>query len=147
MSSIVNPATSPSGYDASQKQTVEIRSADCSANVYYLLASLAVAARLGFETDNALDIAAATYVDVNIHAPENADRLARLNTLPASCVESAAALERQRGIYETDGVFPANLIDRCISQLRMFDDETLSSRAANDTELMKRLIKEHFHCG
>lgn len=147
MCSIVNPSTPPSGYDASQKQTVEIRSADCSANVYYLLAALAVAARIGFETDNALDIAAETYVDVNIHAPENADRLARLNTLPASCMESAATLERQRELYEAKDVFPANLIDRCISQLRLFDDETLSSRAANNTELMRHLIKEHFHCG
>ncbi|MDE5658922.1 MAG: glutamine synthetase, partial [Muribaculaceae bacterium] len=103
--------------------------------------------RHGFETDNALDIAAETYVDVNIHAPENADRIARLNTLPASCVESAEALEAQRSIYEADGIFPANLIDRCISQLKAFDDKTLSARAAGDTALMKQLIHEHFHCG
>lgn len=147
MCSAVNPATPASDCDASQKQTVEIRSADCSANVYYLLAALAVAARHGFETDNALDIAAETYVDVNIHAPENADRLARLNTLPASCMESAEALEAQRSIYEADGIFPANLIDRCISQLKAFDDKTLSARAAGDTALMKQLIEEHFHCG
>lgn len=147
MCSKVNPVTSPSDYDASQKQTVEIRSADCSANVYYLLAALAVAARHGFETDKAFDIAADTYVDINIHAAEHADRLARLNTLPTSCVESAAALEAQRNIYEANDVFPSNLIDRCISQLKSFNDKTLSSQAAKDPDLMSNLIKEHFHCG
>ncbi|MDE6198969.1 MAG: glutamine synthetase family protein [Muribaculaceae bacterium] len=147
MCSQANPQTPPSGYDASQKQTVEIRSADCSANVYYLLAALAVAARHGFETANALDIAEDTYVDVNIHAAENADKLAKLNTLPTSCAESAEALEAQRGLYEAHDVFPSNLINRCISQLKAFNDETLSARAANDTQLMKSLIKEHFHCG
>lgn len=147
MSSQINPGVPLLDFDASQKQTVEIRSADCSANVYYLIAALAVAARHGFAMKDALKVAADTYVDVNIHAAENADRLARLNTLPTSCVESADALELQRCVYEADGIFPPNLIDRCISQLRAFDDATLSARAAYDATLMNKLIKEHFHCG
>lgn len=147
MCSLINTATPAGESDASQKQTVEIRSSDCSANVHYLLAALAVAARKGFEMENALEVASQTYVDVNIHAAENAGGLASLNTLPRSCAESATALESQRGIYEEYGIFPKNLIDRSIAQLKAFDDSTLSQQAANDSALMKRLITEHFHCG
>ncbi len=59
------------------------------------MAALCVAARLGFEMDekDALDIASRTYVDVNIHAKENAEKLAGLETLPTCCVESAECLE------------------------------------------------------
>ena len=39
------------------KQTVEMRSPDGSADIYSLLAALAVACRYGFEMENALDIA------------------------------------------------------------------------------------------
>ena len=59
----------------SQKQTVEMRSPDGSADLYQLLAGLAVACRHGFEIENALDIAEKTYVNVNIHQKENEDKL------------------------------------------------------------------------
>ncbi len=44
-----------------------MRSPDGSADLYQLLAGLAVACRHGFEIENALDIAEKTYVNVNIH--------------------------------------------------------------------------------
>ena len=47
----------PSHYDTTQKQTVEMRSPDGSADLYQLIAGLAVACRYGFEIDDALGIA------------------------------------------------------------------------------------------
>ena len=48
-----------------------MRSPDGSADLYQLLAGLAVACRHGFEIENALELAEKTYVNVNIHQKEN----------------------------------------------------------------------------
>ena len=76
MCALANPLEPASHYDTSQKQTVEMRSPDGSADLYQLLAGLAVACRHGFEIDDALEIAEKTYVNVNIH--NSRDRLAKL---------------------------------------------------------------------
>ena len=76
MSAVVNPAQKPAPTDASQKQTIEIRNADGSADIYMLLAGLAVAARHGFDMADALDVAERTYVSANIHDKANAARTA-----------------------------------------------------------------------
>ena len=75
MCTLANPLEAESHFDTSQKQTVEMRSPDGSADLYQLLAGLAVACRHGFEIENALDIAEKTYVNVNIHQKENEDKL------------------------------------------------------------------------
>ena len=49
MCSLANPLEADSHYDTTQKQTVEMRSPDGSADLYQLLAGLAVACRYGFE--------------------------------------------------------------------------------------------------
>ena len=90
MCALANPLEPASHYDTSQKQTVEMRSPDGSADLYQLLAGLAVACRHGFEIDDALEIAEKTYVNVNIHKEENQDRLKTLDQLPDSCAASAA---------------------------------------------------------
>lgn len=133
----------------SDKQTFEMRSPDCSANVYELLAALCVGARLGFEMeeDEALAIADRTYVDVNIHAKENASRLNGLETLPTCCVESADCLERQRGIYESHCVFSSAMIDDVIRQLRDFDDKDLAKRLKTDPVELQKLVNRYFYCG
>ncbi len=43
--------------DTTQKQTVKMRSPDGSADLYQLIAGLAVACRHGFEMENALELA------------------------------------------------------------------------------------------
>lgn len=131
------------------KQTFEMRSPDCSANVYELMAALCVGARLGFEMDEkeALKIADKTYVDVNIHAKENAGRLARLATLPTCCVESAEALEKQRSIYESCNVFAPMMIDSTIRQLKDFDDKNLAARLQTDPVELQALVGRYFYCG
>ena len=75
MCMLANPLESPANYDTTQKQTVEMRSPDGSADIYQLIAGLAVACRHGFEIQDALAIAEKTYVNVNIHKEENAGKL------------------------------------------------------------------------
>ena len=133
--------------DTSMKQTVEMRSPDGSADIYSLLAALAVACRYGFEMENALDIAEKTYVDVNIHQPENAARLASLRQLPENCVQSAGELERQREIYQKYNVFSPAMIDGAIAKLRSYDDKDFLKRAVQMPDFMDDLVTRYFHCG
>ena len=142
-----NPLEPQANYDTSQKQTVEMRSPDGSADLYQLLAGLCVACRHGFEMSNALEVAERTYVNVNIHAAENADRLATLAQLPDSCVASAACLERQRQIFEEYGVFAPAMIDGIIAQLRAFDDLKLRKEIEGYPDEIQKLVTRFFHCG
>lgn len=147
MSVLANPLEQPSGFDASQKQTIEIRSADGSADIYLLLAGLAVAARHGFEMPDALKVADDTYVSVNIHDEANADRVARLQQLPTNCAQSADCLDASRNVYEAHGVFPPAMINGLIRNLRAFNDNDLSEKANKNPELMRTLVDQYFHCG
>ena len=145
---LANPGEADSkSYDTTQKQTVEMRSPDGSADVYLLLAGLAVACRYGFETADALTIAENTYVNVNIHKDENRSILNSLSVLPDSCAASADCLEAQRAIYEKDGVFAPSMIDGIISSLRSFDDRTLRADIGNDQGKILALVETYFHCG
>ena len=147
MCRIANPLEPDSHYVTSEKQTVEMRSPDGSADVYQLIAGLAVACRYGFELDNALDIAERTYVNVNIHKAENAAKLNELAQLPDSCAASADSLERQRAIFERHGVFSAAMIDGVLKSLRSFDDRTLRSDIEGKPEEMLKLVHRYFNCG
>jgi len=142
-----NPLESESHYDTTQKQTVEMRSPDGSADLYQLIAGLAVACRYGFELDNALEIAEKTYVNVNIHQKENADKLKDLAQLPDSCEASADCLESQRAIFEKHKVFSPAMIDGIIKKLRSYGDKTLRSEIDGNQEEMLKLVKRYFHCG
>ena len=147
MCRIANPLEPESHLDTTQKQTVEMRSPDGSADLYQLIAGLAVACRHGFEMEHALEVAERTYVNVNIHQAEHADRLKSLAQLPDSCVASADCLERKRAIFEEQGVFSPALIDGILKQLRAFDDANLREHLAAHPEEMEALVKAHFHCG
>ena len=131
----------------SEKQTVEMRSPDGSADLYQLLAGLCVACRHGFEMPDALEVAEKTYVNVNIHAAEHADRLATLAQLPDSCVASADCLDRQRKVFEEHGVFSPAMIDGIIAELRAFDDVTLRKNIEGYQEEIQKLVTRFFHCG
>ena len=96
---------------------------------------------------DALAVAERTYVNVNIHDAQNADRLAQLDQLPDSCVASAACLERQRAVYEEYGVFSPAMIDGIIAQLRAFGDSTLRRDIENAPDEIMKLVERYFHCG
>ena len=147
MCALANPLESDSNYDTTQKQTVEMRSPDGSADLYQLLAGLAVACRHGFEIENALAIAEQTYVNVNIHQKENADKLKALAQLPDSCAASADCLQKQRTVFEQYNVFSPAMIDGIISRLRSYNDATLRKDIQDKTEEMLALVSKFFHCG
>ena len=147
MCALANPLEPASHYDTSQKQTVEMRSPDGSADLYQLLAGLAVACRHGFEIDDALEIAEKTYVNVNIHKEENQDRLKTLDQLPDSCAASAARLRQQRAVFEKSNVFSPSMIDGIIRKLESYDDTSLRKDLENNPEEMLKLVNTYFHCG
>ena len=147
MCMLANPLEKPANYDTTQKQTVEMRSPDGSADIYQLIAGLAVACRYGFEMENALDVAEKTYVNVNIHKQENADKLKTLEQLPDSCAASAGCLEKQRAFFEKYNVFSPAMIDGIITKLRVYNDSTLRSDIKDKPIEMMELVEEFFHCG
>ncbi|MCF6169612.1 MAG: glutamine synthetase family protein [Bacteroidales bacterium] len=143
----VNPQESGDVVDFSDKQTVEFRSPDGSADIYLLLAGLTVAARIGLEMKDALKLAEKTYVDVNIFDKENKKRLGQLAHLPASCVESADELKTQMHFYSQHNIFPEPVLKCLIDTLKAHKDEGLISRIQNDDEKVMELVNRFFYCG
>lgn len=132
----------PEGQElTNEAQTAELRSPDGSANVHLLLAAMACAARIGLTDPNALEFAQKTYIS------KDASEIPDLAQLPASCVESARALLRDRAKYEAEGVFPAGLIDATAANLTAFDDENLSERLYGNTAALLELVNKYQHCG
>ena len=147
MCSQVNPLQTDHLGTAPQKQTVELRSADCSADIYQLLAAMVTAARKGFEMEDALALADRLFVSVNIHNDENKEKLASLRSLPDSCVASAKALQQKRGVFEEKDVFSPRLIDGIIDKLMAYDDVELRKLTNNDHNQMMKQVRKYWNCG
>ena len=147
MAKDVNPLEPDTEYDFSQKQTVEFRCPDGSADVYMLIAGLVVAARHGLMMPDALEYAARTYVDVNIFHEEHQEKVKKLKQLPLSCWESAEQLGRQADIYRQFGVFPQSVIDGFIHRLKSFNDQNLRQEIGNNNDAILSLVNKYFHCG
>ena len=143
----LNPLEKPVKKDRSQKQTVEFRCPDGSADIYLLLAGLVVAARHGFEMEGALEFAKKTYVDVDIHRPENKQLVESLAQLPASCWESADELSSHRAIFEAHGVFNREMIDDIVKQLKSYKDQNIRKEIAKKPEIMAEMVHQYFYCG
>ncbi|MEG1554205.1 MAG: glutamine synthetase, partial [Rikenellaceae bacterium] len=146
MSNIANDLPMAPEVDYSHKQTVEFRCPDASADIYLLLASLAVAARHGFAMENSVQYAKEHYIGVNIHDDKNKAYASKFNQLPTCCNESADQLERQREIYEAYGVFSKGMIDGQIKMLRGFKDTNLR-KELNTPEKMMEYVATFIHCG
>jgi len=129
-----------------ESQTVEFRAADGSANIYFMLAGLAVAARHGLGMQDALEVADRLYVDVNIFAAQHKKYQDKLPQMPTSCWESAERLLGDRAIYEEDGVFPPGLVDGLVKVLKGYDDRDLSERYYGKGDEIKKLVDEYFNC-
>lgn len=141
-----NPLECDGPCDLVDGQTVEFRCSDGSANIHYLLAGLAVAARHGFEMSNGLELAKKLYVGVNIFADENKTIQEKLPQLPSSCYESAEHLLRSREIFEQHGVFSPIVVDGIASKLSSYQDRDLSERLYGKHDEIMKLVTEHFHC-
>lgn len=140
-----NPLEKPVAEDYSQKQTVEFRCPDGSADIYLLLAGLTVAARHGFEMEGALEFAKRTYVDVNIHSAENEKKLKQLDQLPSSCWESADELSKHRDIFEKHGVFNSEMIDDIVKHLKSFHDKNIREEIAKNPDKMSELVRTYLY--
>ena len=141
-----NPQDKAEFSEFMDSQTVEFRCPDGSANIYLLLAGLAVAARHGLEMKGALELANKLYVDVNIFAPEHKKIQERLPQLPSSCWESAESLLRDSEIYQRDGVFSPTVIDEIVKKLKSYNDKDLSQRLYGKEDEIKELVNEYLHC-
>ena len=119
MAAICNPGETPQKRNFSEKQTFEWRASDATADIYLLMSALCVAARHGFEMDDALEVADKTYVGlgVNIHDASNKALLESLKQLPANCREAGQELDRMREVYEAFGVFTKDVVDYQIDYL------------------------------
>jgi glutamine synthetase len=120
----VNPVQQQAFEMDSDLQTVEFRVPDGSADVYLLLAGLCVAMEAGLTSKDALATVNRLHVVGNIFKDKSV--LEKLSELPASCHESADALESARRLYEKDGVFPPLVINFAIKRLRDHKDEHLN---------------------
>jgi glutamine synthetase len=141
-----NPADNTVFPDMPSKQTVELRSPDGSADIYKLYAGLIVAIERGLEMPDALERAESLYVDYNIFSNEGKARGNKLESLPASCWDSAECLLAQRDVFEKDGVFPAGVIDNVVKRLKAYDDKGLSEKLYNKQEEIGALVRQFLHC-
>lgn len=133
-----NPDTTQSVKDFTlHPQTIELRVGDGSADVHLLLAGMAVAARHGLNDPNALKTAAKL----------STDNKKKFDQLPSSCAQAANELERVRARFEADDVFPSELIDQVLNQLRHNHDTKLIKKAAKADEARTELITRHWHVG
>jgi glutamine synthetase len=141
-----NPAetSEPECFDS--KQTVELRAPDGSADIYLLMAGLVVATLHGLESKDSLKQAEDLYVEVNIFKKENSEKLENLDSLPASCFESAECLENDRKYYEKNGIFPSGTIDTLIEKLKAFDDRDLSEKLYGKSKELAELVAKYLHC-
>lgn len=142
-----NPLESEVSEDFSSKQTVEFRCPDGSADIYLLLAGLTVAARHGLESEDSLEYAEKTYVDVNIFDDKYKSKADELEQLPVSCWESANQLEQQRELYLKYGVFNELTLDGTIQKLRSYHDKNIREEIGKDEEKILALVDKFFHCG
>lgn len=142
-----NPQEPVEVKDYTNKQTVEFRCPDGSADIHLLLAGLTVAARHGLEKEDALEFAARTYVDVNIFDEEHKQKVAQLKQLPVSCWDSAEQLIQQTEIFTRYEVFPQSVIDGFARKLKSYDDKDLRHSLEGNQEKLLELVNRYFHCG
>jgi glutamine synthetase len=141
-----NPADSAEYSEMPTKQTVELRSPDGSADLYKLFAGIVVAIEHGLEMPNALELAENLYVNYNIFTKSEKGKGKKLESLPASCWESAESLLDKRSYFEKDNVFPSGVIDNDVSKLKTFNDKGLSEKLYNKQEELNILVRQFLHC-
>jgi glutamine synthetase len=141
-----NPADKSDFNSRPSKQTVELRSPDGSADIYKLFAGLVIATEVGLSMKDGLKRADELYVNYNIFNGNGNGKNKKLDSLPASCWESAECLEKQRKEFEKDGIFPEGVIDNVIARLKAYDDKGLSEKLYNKNDEISKLVRQYLHC-
>lgn len=120
----INPPSA--AIDELSRQTVELRTPDGSAVVHLLLAAIAKVAETAFQETDSIEIAQQRYVRST--GPSDSTHVRSLPTLPTSCAQAAELLEHARSGLLPDDVFPDQLIQQVLRELRNEDDAQLASR-------------------
>ena len=144
MAKDANPLGKSKLKEYGSKQTVEFRCPDGSANIYLLLAGLAVAARHGLEMKDALKLANKLYIDTSSNKGNASAK--KMPRLPNSCWKSAENLLKDRKIYKKDGVFPENIIEGIAQGLKNYEDKNLSKKLYGNKKELQKLISKYLHC-
>jgi len=124
------------------RQTFEYRAPDASANIYLLLAGIAVAVEYGLKNPKE-----ATKTAEDLHIENVVKKAKEYKLLPQSCSEAAQNLERDRNYYEVDGVFPRRVIDGIISKLESYKDKGLWKRLADKPEEIDEMLWKYLRSG
>jgi glutamine synthetase len=110
------------------------------------MAGLVIGIEHGLEMENSLELADRLYVDYNIFKETAKAAAKNLQSLPASCFDSADALLSQRSLFERDGVFPAGMIDNIAKKLKSYSDKELSERLYGKNDEIHALVMQYLHC-
>jgi len=130
------------GGEESCRETFEYRAPDAFANTHLLLASVALAAEHGLRnSEESLKTAE------NLHVEAGGRDLEDLKILPCCCNESAHNLERDRKVYEEDGVFPKRLINGTIDRLKAYNDGNLKKMVTENPDKIEKMIQQYLHYG
>jgi len=127
------------------KQTAEFRVPDGSADIYHLLAGMAMAMQYGIEMGDGLEVAEKLRIEENLF--ENEKLAENLEHLPASCYESAEELEKEISFFNTDNVFPKGSLQRFIKLLKSYDDKDLSERLYKKNDEIMTLVDKFINYG
>jgi len=127
------------------KQTAEFRVPDGSADIYHLLAGMAMAMQYGIEMGNGLEVAEKLRIEENLF--DNEKLAENLEQLPASCYESAEELEKEISFFNTDNVFPKGSLLRFIKLLKSYDDKDLSERLYKKNDEIMKLVDNFINYG
>lgn len=122
------------------------KTSDFSSEIYLLLAAHLISVRHGFEMEEALKFAESHYVDVDINLPEYKGKYKYLVPLPSSCFESADELSIQRKIFEKHAVFPTDMIDNVIRNLKKVERSDWDKMIQRDHNLCIELIEKNMDC-
>jgi glutamine synthetase len=124
------------------RRTFEYRAPDATANAFLLLAGMTVAIEHGIKNhEEALETAE------KLHIEESSKKNKRMKRLPHSCSESAANLRRDRRYYESEGVFPKNVVDSTVKRLKAYKDGDLSQKLREEPQKIEKLMQSYLHYG
>lgn len=129
-----------------EKRTFEFRCPDGSADLYLLLAALAVAVRKGIESKTSINFAKDRFIDVNIFKEENKEIQSKLAQLPDSCDASAEFLLKQKSEFLKFGVFDESIIQGSYKLLKSYKDKKLSEELYGKHKEIRKLVDEYINC-
>jgi glutamine synthetase len=123
-------------------ETFEYRAPDAFANPCLLFSGLTLAADWGLENaKESLELAE------DLHACPMQENEKNFRVLPRSCSESAHHLQKDRRLYEVDGVFPGRLIDKVVHRLNDYKDRNLWRDILKKPEELQKVLAQYLHYG